>query len=520
VQLFPGETLQKSGIQNYHQYAHRSLWIPLVNAHDCVLNHQGHQHALDAHHIYGFNADETYSFEYVGKDRFLGLWIETPKDLELPSWIHNSQDFIPNPQAHIAIVPYCFRVMNPLEMVDLLTTLKAELQSQTSSEQYESLKQNISHFAKHWEKAFHQFGYSLKGELFYQDLILFFKEKIITQAAPHLDLKGRGYQSLKIISSILFPTEETQLRQFSRRVMAKRKQDLILNSQQVDAIPHFEQPVFIVSAPRAGSTLLFETLSRFEQLWSIGKESHDLIEGISELHPQAHGYHSNRLTAESATPGVIEDLKKRFVAQLRDAHHRFYLHLDSSQRPNPLRLLEKTPKNALRIPFLNQIFPDARFIYLYRDPAPNISSMLEGWRLRRFVSYRNLPDWPHSEWNFLLTPGWETLKESSLAEIVAHQWTAANAHILQDLQALPKQQWQFINFDDLVTSPQQTIRQLCKFAGLKPDATIEQSLAEGLPISCMTLSASSPDKWRKYEDEINPVLSLTHSVCSLVEELQ
>src|SRR5690606_811953 len=65
--------------------------------------------------------------------------------------------------------------------------------------------------------------------------------------------------------------------------------------------PLFEQPVFIVSAPRSGSTLLFETLSGAPGVHTIGNESHHLIEGIPALNPMARGYDSNRLLESDAT---------------------------------------------------------------------------------------------------------------------------------------------------------------------------------------------------------------------------
>ena len=48
--------------------------------------------------------------------------------------------------------------------------------------------------------------------------------------------------------------------------------------------------------------------------------------------------------------------------------------------PGALRFLEKTPKNALRVPFFARIFPDARFIFLWRDPRENIASIMQAWR--------------------------------------------------------------------------------------------------------------------------------------------
>lgn len=155
--------------------------------------------------------------------------------------------------------------------------------------------------------------------------------------------------------------------------------------------------------------------------------------------PAARGYVSNRLTAEDATPEVAAQLRDRFARQLRDRENGHLIDLPPEARPARLRLLEKTPKNALRIPFLRALYPDARFLFLYREPAGNISSILEGWESWRFIAYRSLPD-GGEPWSFLLTPGWEEVRQRPLAEIAAHQWRVVNETILADLTAVPSSQ--------------------------------------------------------------------------------
>ena len=86
--------------------------------------------------------------------------------------------------------------------------------------------------------------------------------------------------------------------------------------------PLFDRPVFIVSPPRSGSTLLFETLARAPRLFTIGDESHQLIEGVPQLSPESRGFESNRLLAEDATPAVAETLRRRFYEALRDREGR------------------------------------------------------------------------------------------------------------------------------------------------------------------------------------------------------
>lgn len=283
---------------------------------------------------------------------------------------------------------------------------------------------------------------------------------------------------------------------------AKRESDF-----QLFQTPRFDRPLFIVSAPRAGSSLLFNTLSHFSNLWTIGEESHELIKGIEDLHPSAHNFNSNRLTETDATPHVSALLQKKFARELQDRDGRAYLDPPIEQRPGKVRFLEKTPKNALRIPFLKAIFPDALFIYLYRRPEENISSIMEGWRSRRFIAYRNLPGWPFKEWSFLLPPGWLSLQNCSLAKIAAYQWKAANATISDDLQTLPKSDWRLIRYSDLVRKPKETLEQISRFSELDWDERIEQVVSKSLPVSKMTLSAPSPDKWRKNEGEILAALS-------------
>ncbi|NJP07969.1 MAG: sulfotransferase [Chloroflexaceae bacterium] len=283
-------------------------------------------------------------------------------------------------------------------------------------------------------------------------------------------------------------------------------------------LPSFDRPVFIVSAPRAGSTLLFETLAQFPTVWTIGQESHDIEHDVAELHPATYHYASNRLTAAEATPAIYTAMQHWFSQRLQNRAGLLYQSASAEEQPAAIRFLEKTPKNALRIPFLKAIFPDARFIFLYREPPQNISSLLEGWRSRRFIAYRHMPGWPYTEWSFLLIPDWEALIDRPLVEIAARQWEVANTTIIHDLEMLDPAEWCFVHYNDLIQQPQQTVRQIGQFAGWPSDDQIEQRLAQALPITHLTLSAPSADKWRQHEAEITPILASLEPVISRVND--
>lgn len=208
------------------------------------------------------------------------------------------------------------------------------------------------------------------------------------------------------------------------------------------------------------------------------------------LHPAQRGWDSNRLTAEDATPERAELLAARFYASLRDRTGRGAL--------GRVAMLEKTPKNSLRVPFLASIFADARFLYLYRDARETLSSMIEAWSTGRFATYPRLPGWPSPPWSLLLIPGWRDLIGAPAEVIVARQWAETTRILLGDLAALPSDRVRAVSHERFLAAPQATARAVCAAFGLGWDRT----LAGALPLSPTVVSPPAPDKWRRHEAEI------------------
>lgn len=399
--------------------------------------------------------------------------------------------------------------LTPSEMYHLVEQILAAVEQHAiPADALMALRQALGAFTERWESSFTRFGQQPAGELAYRDALLYFQEVAIPLVRPWVGGDGAGHLALAAIETMGISTSIPPVR-FNRQILAQMRQERRLSKLPPEAVqsPQFDRPLFIVSAPRAGSTLLFETVAQFSDVWTIGRESHDIETDIPALHPATHRYTSNRLTAADATPVVRRDVQHWFRQRLQNRSSCWYWVLQEEQRPPAVRLLEKTPKNALRIPFLKAVFPDSRFIFLYRTPEQNISSLLEGWRSRRFVAYREMPGWPYKEWSFLLTPGWERLIDRPLVEIAAQQWQVANTWIMDDLAMLPRSEWRLIQYTDLIQSPKQVIKEIGEFAGFCWDDHMEQVVSQSLPLTHVTLSAPSADKWRKQEEEIAPVLS-------------
>ena len=263
-----------------------------------------------------------------------------------------------------------------------------------------------------------------------------------------------------------------------------------------------DRPVFIISSPRSGSTMLFEAMMRAKESYTIGGESHQLIEAFPALAPASHGWDSNRLTEDDITPEVVEKLSGSFVRRLKNRDG------EPVQPGSVVRMIEKTPKNSLRIPFLAAAYPDAKFVYLWRDPRETISSMLDAWRSGRFVTYPDLPEWTGDRWSLLLTPGWRDLIGKSLPEVVANQWVTATTTLLDDLEALDPDRWCVTSYSALLADPDAELARLC--ANL--DLTWDTETGGELPISATTLEAPQASKWERNAEEMKKVWDIVDPV--------
>jgi len=165
-----------------------------------------------------------------------------------------------------------------------------------------------------------------------------------------------------------------------------------------------------------------------------------------------HGDDSNRRVAADAMPQTVE----RIRAELRALNPRA-----------AGRVVDATPRNSLRIPFLDALFPDASFVYVYREPRETIASMIEAWRSGEYVTYPSLRGWPGPPWSLLLVPGWRDLAGRPLAEIAATQWATTTRVLLDDLEQLPPERWCVADFAALVSDGEGQLRRLAEFLGLE-----------------------------------------------------
>ena len=140
------------------------------------------------------------------------------------------------------------------------------------------------------------------------------------------------------------------------------------------------RPVFILGCGRSGTTILGKTLAEHRDITYLN-ERRDLW---SEAYPQ-----TNIWTGDVSTRGRMclagEDAERSRSKKLRRLFHR-----ESLKTSRPV-LVEKLPINNFRLEFINEIFPDARFVHIYRnglEVARSIQTLSDQGHWYKFNHYK------------------------------------------------------------------------------------------------------------------------------------
>ena len=310
-----------------------------------------------------------------------------------------------------------------------------------------------------------------------------------------------------------------------------------------------QAPVLIMGCPRSGTTLLFNILSEVPSLWSIGYESKEIIEHYH--HPRVKDWSSGALDATDLTPiskAYMLDAFERGAApgsfwarvnqfrgwirgnplwkriKQRGRTEQFGSALSSGlpqqgldtirsavrlrnallprDRETRIRLLEKTPENCLRLPFLLALFPDACVIYLTRDGRSNINSLIEGWKQPHlFPGYEvpeslHIPGYTRDRWAFALIAGWQELASNPLEEICAWQWVRCNEAVLAHRHQTQGQvPYLTIRYEDLISDPSLVLSRVAAFLEIDFEKNLGH-FARHLP-QINVVSTPDREKWRR-----------------------
>lgn len=159
------------------------------------------------------------------------------------------------------------------------------------------------------------------------------------------------------------------------------------------------QPIFLLSLPRSGSTLVQRVLSTYPEV-ATASEPWVMLPFLTPLEPA--------MPLATGWQGSVNDAFRDFLAELPRAEEDYLERLrpfaedlyTRAAGPGARYFLDKTPPYHWIVDQLFRVFPDAKFVFLWRNPLSVVSSVIEtfcggrwrpdGYRGTLFEAPRNL----------------------------------------------------------------------------------------------------------------------------------
>jgi len=236
--------------------------------------------------------------------------------------------------------------------------------------------------------------------------------------------------------------------------------------------PRVHDPVFVVGAPRSGTTFLGDCLGA--------------LPGVS--------YHFEPRLTKALVRHVHRGdwSRRRAAAAFRASYSSLVLAAGDGGR----RFVDKTPENAFITGFLADAFPTARFVHIIRDGRDVTVSHAEKPWLRASstgsgVRGRGGAAWGASPRFWVEPEGVDRFPAVSDLERSAWAWRRFTTAALEGLEALPGSRWTEVRYEELVTRPAPAVERLA--ALLELDDRSRRVLADGLSRG----RASSVGRWRE-----------------------
>lgn len=247
------------------------------------------------------------------------------------------------------------------------------------------------------------------------------------------------------------------------------------------------RPLIIIGAGRSGTNILRDALCALPGFATWPCDEINPIMRHGNI-----GTDHDRFTADQARPSVARFIRGAFTREWE-------------RQGRPAFVVEKTCANSLRVPFLADILPEARFIFLHRHGGDVLASARKRWRGEmeipslpyywskiRFTPLRDLPVYG---WRFLkararmlagkaehmaswgpMSPAMLDLPaDASLDLICARQWTDCVTIAQDDLAMLDASRVHSLAYEDFVREPARALEAIAAFADA--DATPAQCAA-------------------------------------------
>jgi hypothetical protein len=245
------------------------------------------------------------------------------------------------------------------------------------------------------------------------------------------------------------------------------------------------------------------------------------------------GWPTDELPPELATDRVVRYIRSRFGRLARA--HRLY------------GVVEKTCANSLRVSYVNAVLPNARYVWIFRDPVDCVASARKRWsapmdcgytlRKARYVPLRDVP--AHglrfirnrlhritskhrrvATWGPIFEGMSEALARRSLTEVCAMQWEACVGRSAAAFAVSAPDTWMAVRYEDFVRDPAAQLAALSRFLGLSVDDGTLASVVNHVSARSVGKGRGElgVDGVRRVEGLVAPTVALLESMANSRQE--
>jgi hypothetical protein len=258
-------------------------------------------------------------------------------------------------------------------------------------------------------------------------------------------------------------------------------------------------PLIIIGAGRSGTNVLRDTLT---SLPGLGTWPCDEVNYVWRYGNRSR--YDDEFSRTDVSPKAADFIQRAFAKQ-------------QSQNSGSL-LVEKTCANSLRVGFVDEIFPQAKYVHIYRDGRDVTSSAMKRWtapldlkyvaQKARFIPPTDVPyyaarylksrldrhqstDDQLSSWGPRFKGMQEAVADGAELEVVcAMQWAACVTRSFEEFRSIDSERVYSVSYSEFTSDPASHLGAICSFAGREQPALALEEAAR-------SVHSESAGAWQK-----------------------